>query len=238
MALSLQSRVVGDVTVVTCHGRIVEGVESAPLQKLLADLVASPNPYIVLDFGGVDFIDSAGLGLLVRFLTRTRAAGGHLALCAVPAKVSEVLRMTRLAAIFESYASEAEAIAASYRSASSAGAPSRFSTDILCVDKSVDVQCYVREVLAQAGYGVLTAGNLPDALVLLQAARPKVVVIGAELRSLRNTQTAERFNGLADARPVVELPSGFSKDDAGIASRRLLDQIRSVAGEGRGPASA
>jgi anti-sigma B factor antagonist len=233
MALSVQSRLVGHVTVVTCSGRIVEGAESAPLQQRLDSVIASPAPFVILDLAGVEFIDSAGLGLLVRYLTKSRAAHGHLKLCALPAKVSEVLRITRLASTFESYASEAEAIAASYQRAPSASAPYRFSTDILCVDKSVDVQCYVREVLAQAGYSVMTAGNLPDALVLLQATRPKVVIIGADLRGSRNTWTAERFNNLADARPVVELPADFSHDDAGSAGQRLLDDVRAAAGGDR-----
>ena len=230
MSLLVESRLVGDVTVVACRGRIVEGAESAPLQRKLDDVIASPDPYIVLDLGGVEFIDSAGLGLLVRYLTRSRSARGHLTLCAVPPKISDVLRMTRLKAVFEAHDSEAEAIAASYRPTPVAGAPYRFSTDILCVEQSVDVQCYVRELLAQAGYGVLTAGNLPDGLILMQAARPKVLVIGADLRTARNTATAQRFNSLADAHRVVELPAAFSRDDAGDAGERLLAEVRAVLG--------
>lgn len=226
MSLLVQSRLVGDVTIMSCRGRIVEGAESIPLTLALDHVIDSPDPYVVLDLGGVEFIDSGGLGLLLRYLSRSRSVRGQLALCSVPPKVSEVLRITKLKAVFESYDSEAEAIAASYRPAPSVSAPSRVSTDILCVEQSVDVQCYVRELLAREGYGVLTAGNLPDALVLLQAARPKVVVIGADLRAARNTGTAERFNSLADTHPVVELPAEFSRDDAGDAGQRLVAQVR------------
>ena len=100
MPLSLQSRRVGDITVVTCSGRIVEGDESATLQKHFDDLLPD-DPYILLDLGGVQFIDSSGLGLLVRFLARTRTANGGLKLCAVPDTIAEVLRVTKLATIFE-----------------------------------------------------------------------------------------------------------------------------------------
>ena len=230
MALVIEKRLVGDVTVVTCRGRIVEGAESAPLKQTLDHLIDSPDPYIVLDLGGVEFIDSAGIGLLLRYLTRSQAVSGHFSLCSVPAKVREVLRITKLQAVFETYESEAEAIAASYQPAQATDKPYRFSTDILCVEQSVDVQCYVRELLGREGYGVLTAGNLPDALVLLQAARPKVVVIGADLRAARNTQTAQRFNSLADEHPVVELPAAFSKDDAGDAGQRLVEHVRAAVG--------
>jgi anti-sigma B factor antagonist len=235
MPLSVQTRRVGDITVLKCAGRIVEGAESAELQRHLNEEIAH-DPFIILDLGGVDFLDSSGLGLLVRFHTRTRAAQGHLKLCAVPPRVAEILKMTRLAAIFESYATDDAAIAASYQPASSGTTPYRFNTDILCVDKSVDVQHYVREVLAQAGYGVMTAGNLSDALILLQATRPKAVIIGADLRASRSTQTGERFNQLADGLPVVDLPGEFSHADAGEAGRRLVEQVRAVAGEGRAPA--
>jgi anti-sigma B factor antagonist len=230
VALDVRSRLAGDVTVVTCHGRIVEGGESAPLARALDAVINSPEPYIVLSLEGVNFIDSGGLGLLLRFVNRIRAARGRLTLCAVPAKVSDVLRMTRLQDVFEAYNTEGEAIAASYEPAASDTRPDRSSTDILCVDASVDVQSYVRELLAREGYGVLTAGNLPDALALLQATQPRVVVIGADLRAVRGTETAERFNTLAVTRSVVELPRAFSSHDAGDAGAELLARIRAVAG--------
>jgi anti-sigma B factor antagonist len=231
MSLEVQSRLVGDVTVVTCRGRIVEGAESAPLKQTFDKVFDSPDPYVVLDLDGVEFIDSAGLGLLLRYLARSRAVRGHLVLSSVQPKVSEVLRISRLKSVLESYDSAADAIAASVDGSS------RVSTDILCVEQSVDVQCYVRELLAREGYGVLTAGNLPDALILLQAARPKVLVIGADLHAARNTGTAERFNSLANAHPVVELPAEFSRDDAGDAGQRLLAQVRAAVTGERGASS-
>ena len=74
MALSLESRSVGDITVVTCRGRIIEGDEATALKQHLSDL--PPHPYFVLDLAGVDFVDSAGLGLLVRLLMNSRLRHG------------------------------------------------------------------------------------------------------------------------------------------------------------------
>jgi len=229
MPLSFQSRHVGEVTVVTCNGRIVEGAESAGLQQHLKDLLPY-HPHVVLDLGQVHFIDSGGLGLLVRFLTRIRSAHGGLKLCAAQASFREVLRITRLATILESYDSEAEAISAFYQRTESASVPYRFDTDILCVERSADVLAYVRALLKQAGYAVMTVDNLPDALILLRVTRPKLVVISPELRSARVSQTAEKFNRLADALPVIELPADFSSDEAGQAGRRLLDRVRATVG--------
>ena len=230
MSLSIESRQVGDVSVLKCIGRITQGAESAVLEQQLDGLVTRA-PYIVLDLSAVDFVDSSGLGLLVRYHMRTRAADGHLKLCSVTPRTAEILRMTNLTSVFELHVSADDAIAASYRPAASGSTPYRFATDILCVDRSVDVQCYVREMLAQAGYGIMTAGNLPDALTLLQATRPKVVIVSAELRASRQTQTAERFNQIADTCRVVELPPGFSHDEAGDAGTRLIEQVRAVVGE-------
>src|SRR5262245_54249690 len=110
MPLALRSRRIGDVTVVTCDGRIVGGAESAALLEHLDRLIAT-DPHVVLHLGGVEFIDSAGLGLLARCLTRAQNAGGSLKVCAVSSKVAEALRITRLQSVFHPYETEADAIA-------------------------------------------------------------------------------------------------------------------------------
>jgi PleD family two-component response regulator len=166
--------------------------------------------------------------LLVRYTTRTRHAQGALKLCALTPKTAEVLKVTHLERVFEAHATEAEAITAFYQRTGSGPGAARLRTDILCVDASMDALAYVREMMGQAGYGVLTAGNLPDALTLLQATQPKVVIISQELRALRGTQSAELFNRMADALAVVELPADFSRREAGDAGQRLLDRVRAL----------
>jgi anti-sigma B factor antagonist len=226
MALSLEHKRVGNISVFACRGRIVEGAETRQLAEQVGGLLPH-EPFIVLDLGEVDFLDSSGLGLLVRLLSRTRAAHGDLKLCGVPARVAEILRLTRLHSMFGSYASEAEAVAAFYVDGRQADAGD-FRADILCVDTSPDVLAYVRVLLGEAGYGVTTASNLYDALILFRARKPGVVVIEASLRSARTTETAQTFNQLIDSVAVVELESGFSREDAGDAGRRLLDRLKSV----------
>jgi hypothetical protein len=55
--------------------------------------------------------------------------------------------------------------------------------DVLCVHSSVDVLAYAREVLKQAGYGVMPASNVSDGRVLLRATTAPVLVIDADLRA-------------------------------------------------------
>jgi anti-sigma B factor antagonist len=234
MALSLRQRKVGDISVFTCTGRIIEGPESAQLGEQVGRLLPH-EPFVVLDLAGVEFLDSAGLGMLVRTLGRVRAARGGLKLCALPPRVTEILRMTRLQAAFESYPTEADAIASFYEDTATTEAGDLYA-DILCVDPSPDLLAYVRAVLREAGYGVMTAANVYDALILLRAARPRAVVVGAGVRAARGTESAETFNRLADALPVIELESGFSSEDAGDAGRRLLDRLKDSLGSPGRPA--
>ncbi len=223
MPLSCETRRVGDVTVVTCAGRFVAGPETAVFERCLDSLIPL-SPYIVLHLAGVEFVDSGGLGLLVRYLTRVQNAHGTLAVCAVSRKFAEVLKTSRLNDVFRPYETEAEAIADVHRR--SRGLDTSFvSPDVLCVDKSADVLAYLRELLKGAGYRAMTASNLPDALILLTATHPRVIVISDELRRSRDTRTAEEFHKLADARAVVELPSGFAGRDAADAAQHVLAAI-------------
>ena len=136
-----------------------------------------------------------------------------------------VPRITRLQSVFEPYETEAEAIAEAHRPGRRQD-PSFVDPRILCVDTSPDVLAYLRELLKEAGHGALTAGNLPDALILLKATRPTLVVMGAELRAATGIGCAEEFQRLANARAVVELPSDFAALDAGAAAEQLMDAVR------------
>ena len=222
MALSLNRRPVGDITVITCTGRIVLGEESDSLQRCL-DETLPMSAHVLLHLGGVDFIDSGGLGMLTRYLTRAHNAGGALRLCALSSKVEDVLRITRLKAVFDIADTEADSIADVHGARerdSSIGRP-----DILCVATSIDVLAYVRVVLQQSGYRMLAASNLSDGLILLKTTRPAVVVLAPELRAA-TTATAQEFNRLANQGSVVELPPGFSSRDAADAAEHLLESIR------------
>jgi len=223
MSLSLTSRRVGDVTVLTCSGRIVAGAESESLQKSLDELLPF-SPHILLHLGGVDFIDSAGLGLLARYLTRVQNASGTLKICAVSPKIDDVLRITRLKAVFQPYETEADPIAEVHRSSRTSDALS--NPDVLCVDESDDVLAYLRELFKGAGYRAITAANLPDALILLRATGPKVVVISAALRAARSTRAAVEFHKSSESLSMIELLPDFSAHDAGDAATQVLDAVR------------
>jgi anti-sigma B factor antagonist len=229
VTLSFQDRWVGDVAaVVTCSGRIVEGPEVEALERHVIGLT-SETRNIVLHVGGVNFLDSSGIGLLVRLHARLQNIGGGLSLCAVPPKMRDVLSVTRLERILQAYESEAEAVAATFRppyEITSQGGP----RTILCVDPSADVLAYVRELLRSDGYMAVCASNLADALTLLIATQPRAVVLGPGLPVRTATGAGAAFAERAAALPVIELSGEFASDEAGHAGRQLLEQVKALVG--------
>ena len=226
MPLQIRSRLVGDVVVLHCTGRIVAGNEAQSLHEHLV-MALREAPVVVVDLGEVIFIDSSGLGLLVRLLTSARSRGGDLKLCAVPEMISRTLQITNLHTVLESYPSDSDAIAAAYQrrqpQPSDSSEPSR---TVLCFDESADVLAYVRELLRRAGYNVVTTRMLADAQVLLKATRPSLVVLGPRVLTLRDKNTKELFGQIAPKVPVFVLSENFSTQDPGEAGMLLLDQVR------------
>jgi len=218
--LSLHHRQVGYVTVVTCRGRLVSGDESDALLKRIDDLLPL-NSRILLHLGDIDYVDSGGLGLLVRCLTRVQNAAGQLTLCALSPKVSDTLRVTRLDRVLQPYYAEVDAIVSAHRD-DDASAPGSL---VLCTDTSPDVLAYLRGLLKGAGHRVVTAENLHDGLILLKTMRPAVVVMGAALQALRGTSSAEEFHRRLPSDALIILPPAFSSHDAGEAASTLLADI-------------
>ena len=109
MQLKLTVRTVQDILVVNCDGRIVFGEESAELRDTVKKLLAENNQ-IVLNLGGVTYIDSGGLGTLVALYTTAHNAGGAIKLSNLTQRVGDLLQVTKLLTVFETYTTEEEAI--------------------------------------------------------------------------------------------------------------------------------
>ncbi len=110
MQLKLNTRTVKGVTIVDCNGRIVFGEESALLRDTLKKMIRE-NSQIVLNLGGISYIDSGGLGTLVALYTTAQNAGGAVKLANLTQRVGDLLQVTKLLTVFEVYDSEEKAIA-------------------------------------------------------------------------------------------------------------------------------
>jgi len=109
MQLKLTTRTVQDILVVSCDGRIVFGEESAELRDTVKKLLAQKSQ-IVLNLGGVTYIDSGGLGTLVALYTTAHQAGGSIKLSNLTQRVGDLLQVTKLLTVFEVYETEEAAI--------------------------------------------------------------------------------------------------------------------------------
>jgi anti-anti-sigma factor len=222
MRLALETREVGRVTIVRCSGRIVAGEESESLRAHVAWLLRDRRA-IVLHLGDVAFIDSSGLGTMVRALSSTRQVRGDLKLCEVPGHVRKVLELSQLSKLFDAHESEEKAVAAFYGPAARAEeSPGKRGT-VLCLQRNADVLAYTREVLRSAGYEVHSSGHLGDGLMLLRVARFDLVVAGPEMAAALAGSHAAQFERLGV--PVVETGTEFSTDEAGAAGAGLLEKV-------------
>jgi anti-anti-sigma factor len=226
--LQLKSRWLWDVLIVQCAGRIVAGVEAQNLHDEVRNNF--PHlPHVVLAMDGVQFIESSGLGTIVRLMSAARAAGGDLKICQLPEMIRKVLSITKLQHVFEIYETEDEAILAALR-AKRPGAgsqPEQSRPAVLCVDESPNVLAYLAELLKKEGLRPITANNLADAQVLMKARAPKLILANARL-SARGRTAAQIFAECCPGVKFLDLGETFSTHDAGEAGVALLAQVRSV----------
>ena len=226
--LSLESRQVGRVTIVRCQGRIIAGKESESLREHIS-WVLRDRRYIVLHLGEVPFIDSSGIGTMVRALASTRQTRGDLKLCNVPENIRKVLEMTRLTSVFDLHDSEETAVGAFYGSDYAPGgqphSPLPAGRAILCIDSNLDVLAYLRELLRRAGYEVQSTNRASDALLLMRVTRFDLLLVGPD--KVASPSSPQAFRDACSRLPVIELGNEFSTLDAGDAATGLLEKIRS-----------
>jgi anti-sigma B factor antagonist len=110
VALRMTDREVNGVNVIDLEGRIVLGEESNSFREKVKGLLAAGKKNIVLNLSNVSYIDSAGLGTLVATFHSARSQGATLKLANLGAKFKEVLQVTKLMTVFDTYENEAAAI--------------------------------------------------------------------------------------------------------------------------------
>ena len=108
MTLHLTARTFAGATIIECSGRLVLGEESASLRNLVKSTLTE-SKRIVLELSDVDFIDSAGVGLLARLFASAQMAGGALKLANLSPRLQDMLKITKLFLVFEIFDTAEEA---------------------------------------------------------------------------------------------------------------------------------
>ena len=157
MELSFQSQKIGNVFVIRCKGRLIVGAEVGALQSEI-DKRSIESKKIVLHLAEVNYLDSGGLGALVRIAGSLRSFRGDLKFCEVSKQVAQILQVTNLSSVFRTFATESEAIAAFSEGSYNTEVTAHTSTKkVVCVDPSTDLLAYLNALLRRAGSDAVSA---------------------------------------------------------------------------------
>jgi hypothetical protein len=180
---------------------------------------------VVLQLEEVSFVDSAGLGALVRLFGVLRANGGELKLCQLSPFLLQVLQVTNLLRIFPIYASETEAIKAFSKGPQFfEETPGASKTRIVCADTSNDLLAYLSALLKRSGYEVFTTRQPSDAIMFVRVTGPRVLICGPGIQT--NESAMKGFHEINPKVQLLLLPSDFSTAEAGQAGIDLVNSVR------------
>jgi anti-sigma B factor antagonist len=109
--MKLSSRSAGDVTILDLEGKILLGEGDIAVKEAVDEFLRKGRKRFLLNLAKVPYIDSAGLGQIIRCFTAIRKAGGTLKLLSPNPKVIDLLTVTRLGNVFDWYNEESDALA-------------------------------------------------------------------------------------------------------------------------------
>ena len=104
--MQIEERTVGDVVVLDLKGKVTLGEGDELLKDKVNSMVNQGHKKIVLNLAEVPYIDSAGLGEIVRTYTTVSRQGGSLKLLGLTKRITDLLSITKLLTVFETYESE------------------------------------------------------------------------------------------------------------------------------------
>src|SRR5512140_976903 len=108
--MQIHEREVNDVTILDIHGKLTLGDGDELLRDKINSLVHQGRKKLILNLAEVPYIDSAGLGEIVRTYTTVSRQGGTLKLLNLTKRITDLLAITKLLTVFETFDSENDAV--------------------------------------------------------------------------------------------------------------------------------
>ena len=108
--MKIVERQVGDVTILDLQGKILIGEKDDALRDAVNKAVDSGKAKLLLNLADVPYVDSAGLGEIVRCYTTVSRKGGKLKLINLTKKIQDLLSITKLLTVFETFDTEEEGV--------------------------------------------------------------------------------------------------------------------------------
>ena len=108
--MEIQERSSGEVMIIDLKGKMTLGDGDALLKDKINSLLLQGHRKLVLNLAGVPYMDSAGLGEVVRSFTTVSRQGGSLKLLNLTKRIQDLLLITKLLTVFETFESESDAV--------------------------------------------------------------------------------------------------------------------------------
>lgn len=108
--MHIHERAVGNITIIDVNGRMTLGEGQELLRDKVNSLIQQGQKNLVLNLAEVPYIDSAGLGEIVRTYTTVSHQGGALKLLNLTKRIQDLLAITKLLTVFETFDAEADAV--------------------------------------------------------------------------------------------------------------------------------
>ena len=108
--LTIEERHAGDVTVLVLTGQMLLDDGDLAFGRRIRDLIDRGFAKIVLDLGGVTYIDSSGVGMLVAKLKALKEKGGDMKLLHLNRRAESLFGMLKLLIVFDRFEDEAAAV--------------------------------------------------------------------------------------------------------------------------------
>ena len=106
----VKSRRLDDVVILDLSGRITLGEGTIMVRDAMQKLIEAGDRKFLMNLADVDYIDSAGLGELVMAFTTVRNEGGQVKLLKLTHRIHDLLQITKLLTVFDTFESETEAL--------------------------------------------------------------------------------------------------------------------------------
>jgi anti-sigma B factor antagonist len=101
--MTITVRKSGDVTILDVEGKILLGEGDVQLKRKIDELIERKEIKLLLNLANVPYMDSGGLGEIVRSYTTVKRAGGELKLLNATKRISDLLTITKLISVLEFY---------------------------------------------------------------------------------------------------------------------------------------
>ena len=110
MSLNINIRETAEAVILDLSGRITLGEPLAELRDSIREALADDRKSILLNLADVSYIDSSGLGQLISSYATTTSRGGQMKLLNLQKRVNDLMQVTKLLTVFETYTSEEAAL--------------------------------------------------------------------------------------------------------------------------------